>query len=136
LFLLLPLVAGRALGSYFTEFKGVIFLVMGLLFFFALFKGWRKLDPETKRETKKQQRMIVAVLRGFNHEGKSVASSHCIFGFCYGCMLPGSTDFNSSWANWVCRGISFLFTKVSVIVQHRYHHPSHLLLLHGLWEKG
>ncbi|MFJ8452218.1 MULTISPECIES: mercury resistance MerE [Lactobacillales] len=53
LFLLLPLIAGTALGSYFTEFKNVIFIMMGLLFVFALFKGWRKLDPETKEETKK-----------------------------------------------------------------------------------
>lgn len=109
LFLLLPLVAGTALGSYFTDFKDVIFIVMGLLFVFALFKGWRKLDPETKDETKrKQKRMIVAVWRGLNHEGKSVASSHYIFSFCYGCMLPGATDFHTSWTNWVCRSISFL----------------------------
>ena len=53
--LLLPLVAGTALGSYFTDFKDVIFIVMGLLFVFALFKGWRKLDPETKNETKRKQ---------------------------------------------------------------------------------
>lgn len=37
--------------------------------------------------------MIVAVWIGLNHDGKSVASSHCIFGFCYGCMLPGSINF-------------------------------------------
>lgn len=54
LVLLLPLFAGTALGSYFTEFKDVIFIVMGLLFVFALFKGWRKLDPETKNKTKKE----------------------------------------------------------------------------------
>ena len=48
---------------------------------------------------------------------------------------PRSTDFHSSWTNWICRSISLLFTKVSVIVQHRYHHPSCILLLHGLREK-
>ncbi|MGG6449168.1 hypothetical protein [Pseudobacillus badius] len=53
LVLLLPLIAGTALGSYFTEYKNVIFIGMGLLFVFALFKGWRKLDPVTKDETKK-----------------------------------------------------------------------------------
>ncbi|UYG98165.1 hypothetical protein [Cytobacillus firmus] len=53
LVLLLPLFAGTALGSYFTEFKDIIFIVMGLFFVFALFKGWKKLDPETKNETKK-----------------------------------------------------------------------------------
>nr|CAA71811.1 transport protein [Bacillus licheniformis] len=52
LFLLLPLVAGTAIGSYFTDFKDVIFIVMGLLFVFALFKDWRKLYTETKKETK------------------------------------------------------------------------------------
>jgi mercuric ion transport protein len=46
------LIAGTALGSYFTEFKNVIFIMMGLLFVFALFKGW-KTHPETKEETKK-----------------------------------------------------------------------------------
>ena len=80
--------------------------------------------------------MIVAVWRGLNHEGKSVASSHCIFGFCYGCMLPGSINFHSSWINWVCRSISLLLTEISVNVQHCYHHPSYLLLLYGLREKG
>ncbi|CAI9394917.1 hypothetical protein ABEP17_14680 [Priestia flexa] len=54
LFLLLPLFAGTALGSYFTEFKDVIFIVMGLLFVFTLFKGWRKLNPEIKNETTKE----------------------------------------------------------------------------------
>ncbi|WP_315974834.1 hypothetical protein [Cytobacillus firmus] len=53
LFLLLPLFAGTILGSYFMEFKNVIFIMMTLLFVFTLFKGWRKLDPETKNETKK-----------------------------------------------------------------------------------
>lgn len=53
LVLLLPLFAGTALGSYFTEFKDVIFILMGLLFVFTLFMGWRKLDPERKNETKK-----------------------------------------------------------------------------------
>ncbi|MED4698241.1 hypothetical protein P9436_04120 [Lysinibacillus capsici] len=53
LFLLLPLFAGTILGSYFMEFKKFIFIMMTLLFVFALFKGWRKLDPETKNETKK-----------------------------------------------------------------------------------
>ncbi|CAM3594393.1 hypothetical protein EDM52_23465 [Brevibacillus invocatus] len=54
LFLLLPLFAGTALGSYFAEFQNVIFIMMGLLFVFALFKGWRKLDPGTINETKKE----------------------------------------------------------------------------------
>lgn len=54
LVLLLPLFAGTALGSYFMEFKDVIFILMGLLFVFALFKGWRKIDPESKKETKKE----------------------------------------------------------------------------------
>ncbi|MDV6366371.1 hypothetical protein [Bacillus cereus] len=57
LFLLLPLFAGTALGSYFMEYKDVIFIVMGLLFVFALFKGWRILDPKTKNETKKDTKM-------------------------------------------------------------------------------
>lgn len=54
LFLLLPLFAGTALGSYFTEFKDVIFIMMGLLFVLALFKGWSKLGPDTKKEAKKE----------------------------------------------------------------------------------
>lgn len=54
LVLLLPLFAGTALASYFTEYKDIIFIMMGLLFVFALFMGWRKLDPETKKETKKE----------------------------------------------------------------------------------
>lgn len=52
-FLLLPLFVGTALGAYFTEFKDVLFIIMGLIFVFALFKGWRNLDPETKK-TKKE----------------------------------------------------------------------------------
>ncbi|ACK91398.1 transport protein [Bacillus cereus AH820] len=39
------------------EYKDVIFIVMGLLFVFALFKGWRILDPKTKNETKKDTKM-------------------------------------------------------------------------------
>ncbi|OXT17182.1 hypothetical protein B9K06_12540 [Bacillus sp. OG2] len=58
LVLLIPLLAGTALGSYFMEFKDVIFILMGLLFLFALFKGWRKLDPETKMEAKKENTTI------------------------------------------------------------------------------
>lgn len=58
LVLLLPLFAGTALGSYIMEFKDVIFILMGLLFVFALFKGWRKIDPESKKETKKESAPI------------------------------------------------------------------------------
>jgi len=54
LVLLLPLLVGTTLGSYFMEFKDVIFIMMTLLFVFALFKGWRKLYSVTKNETKKE----------------------------------------------------------------------------------
>ncbi|MFZ7942751.1 MULTISPECIES: hypothetical protein [Bacillaceae] len=57
LFLLLPLFAGTALGSYFIEFNDVIFIVMGLLFVFALFRVWRKADPEVKNESQKETAM-------------------------------------------------------------------------------
>lgn len=50
LFLLIPLLAGTALGSYFMEFKDVIFIILALLFVFSLYMGWRKLFPETKKE--------------------------------------------------------------------------------------
>ncbi|MEK4012801.1 mercury resistance system substrate-binding protein MerP [Peribacillus sp. FSL M8-0224] len=93
------------------------------------------IQKQKTKQRKTQQHMIVAVWRGLNHEGKSVASSHCIFGFCYGCMLPGAINFHSSWINWVCRSISLLLTEISVNVQHCYHHPSCLLLLYGLREK-
>ncbi|WP_214816716.1 hypothetical protein [Exiguobacterium sp. s131] len=58
LVLLLPLFAGTALRSYFMEFKDVIFILMSLLFIFALFKGWRKIDPESKQKTKKESAPI------------------------------------------------------------------------------
>lgn len=56
--LLLPLLAGTALGSYFMEFKDVVFIVMGLLFIFALFTGWRKFDQGSQKKTKKESTPI------------------------------------------------------------------------------
>lgn len=57
LFLLFLLVVGMVLGLYFMDFKDVIFIVMGLLFVFVFFKGWRKFDLEIKNEIKKEIKM-------------------------------------------------------------------------------
>ncbi|OHX41350.1 hypothetical protein [Cytobacillus oceanisediminis] len=50
LFLLIPLLAGTALGSYFTEFRAVTYIILALLFVFSLYMGWRKMFPETKKD--------------------------------------------------------------------------------------
>ena len=53
LVLLIPLLAGTVLGSYFIENRNVTFIIFTLLFIFSLSMGWRKFFPETKREIKK-----------------------------------------------------------------------------------
>nr|CAA71035.1 transport protein [Lysinibacillus macroides] len=54
LFLLVPLLAGTAVGSYFAEFKEVSYIVLALLFGFSLYMGGRKLFFEPTKESNKE----------------------------------------------------------------------------------
>ena len=111
--------------------------MMGLLFVFALFKGWRKLDPETKEETKKDTTTHDCCKDGEVQVMKEkVSQVATVFSAFVMALLPGSTNLDSPWTHWVCRRNRILLVEVSVIVQHRYHCPSCVLLLYGLWKKG
>ncbi len=43
LFLLIPLLAGTTIGSYFTEFRTVTIIILTLLFAYSLYMGWSKI---------------------------------------------------------------------------------------------
>jgi mercuric ion transport protein len=51
LLLLIPLLAGTALGAYLAEYQTITFVVLGILFALSLYMGWRKLDQSEKTET-------------------------------------------------------------------------------------
>lgn len=50
LVLLIPLLAGTALGTYLLQFKTVTFIVFALFFILSLYMGWRKMFGEQKED--------------------------------------------------------------------------------------
>ncbi|PRX75360.1 hypothetical protein B0G93_1143 [Bacillus sp. V-88] len=110
------------MGSYFAEFNDVIFIIMGILFVFAFFNGWKKLNPEMNKETKKQT-TTHAAWKGLNHEGKSVPvnSKFSAFGMAACCLGPlvfvpiGLTGFARALAFYSLK-YQLLFSIVTIIL--------------------
>ncbi|MFD1036935.1 hypothetical protein ACFQ3N_00645 [Virgibacillus byunsanensis] len=56
LVLILPLLAGTALGGYLAEYQTITWVVLGLLFIYSFYMAWKKLDHSDNEHTKKEDK--------------------------------------------------------------------------------
>jgi mercuric ion transport protein len=51
LIIILPLLAGTALGSYLAAYQTVNWVVLGIAFVFSFYMGWGKMNQDDKSES-------------------------------------------------------------------------------------